>query len=125
MKRPTGGRERIIPMTNEHQKEVLAQVKLFAGKGSLIPSDKSYIQQLKIYERHTAGAGLSKVHGLRHEYAQQRYQELTGWQSHAQGGLQKKDMTPLQKEQDLAVRLLISQELGHEREQITAVYLGR
>ena len=120
-----GGRERIIPITNEHQKEVLAQVKLFAGKGSLIPSDKSYIQQLKIYERHTAGAGLSKLHGLRHEYAQQRYQELTGWQSPAQGGMQKKGMTQIQKDKDLEVRLLISQELGHEREQITAVYLGR
>ncbi len=29
------------------------------------------------------------------------------------------------KDKDLMSRLLISKELGHEREQITAVYLGR
>jgi len=34
-------------------------------------------------------------------------------------------MTQIQKDKDLEVRLLISQELGHGREQITAVYLGR
>jgi hypothetical protein len=34
-------------------------------------------------------------------------------------------MTQEQKEKDLESRLLISKERGHEREQITAVYLGR
>jgi hypothetical protein len=104
---------------------VLDQVKRLVGKGALIPLNKNYIQQLRIYERHTTLAGLNKLHGLRHQYAQQRYEALTGWKAPAVGGFVKKEMNPEQKEKDLESRLLISKELGHEREQITAVYLGR
>jgi len=35
------------------------------------------------------------------------------------------ELTPAQKEIDTAARLAISQELGHEREAVTAIYLGR
>ncbi|MEE9326711.1 MAG: phage integrase N-terminal domain-containing protein [Cocleimonas sp.] len=120
-----GGKERSIPIITEYQREVLDQVKRLVGDGALIPLNKNYIQQLRIYERHTTLAGLNKLHGLRHQYAQQRYEALTGWKSPAVGGLVKKKMTQEQKEKDLESRLLISKELGHEREQITAVYLGR
>ena len=104
---------------------MLEQAKRLAGLGALIPGGRSYIEQLRIYERHTANAGLSKMHGLRHAYAQQRYLELTGWPSPHGGGPSKKDLTPAQREADLQARLAISRELGHVREQITAVYLGR
>ena len=120
-----GGKECPVPIRNEAQRSVLNEVKRLTGKGSLIPPDKSYIQQLRIYERHTLRAGLNKLHGLRHQYAQQRYLEITGWKPPAEGGPGKKLMTREQKEQDLQARLTISKELGHEREQITAVYLGR
>jgi len=59
---------------------------------------------LRIYERHTANAGLSKMHGLQHAYAQQRYQELTGWA----GGPTVKVLTPEQKRVDQEVHLMIS-----------------
>ena len=49
------------------------------GSGALIPPQLSYVQQMRRYERQTAAAGLAKMHGLRHAYAQERYQELTGW----------------------------------------------
>ena len=65
------------------------------------------------------------MHGLRHAYAQQRYEELTGWKSPAAGGPTCKLLTQEQRDQDRKVRLIISRELGHEREQVTAVYLGR
>jgi aminoglycoside phosphotransferase (APT) family kinase protein len=54
-----------------------------------------------------------------------RYRELTGWAAPAAGGPRSKDLTPEQRELDREARLTISAELGHEREQITAVYLGR
>ncbi len=120
-----GGKERSIPIITEYQRKVLDQVKQLVGKGALIPPDKNYVQQLRIYERHTTLAGLNKLHGLRHQYAQHRYYEITGWKSPAEGGLSKKEMTQEQKNKDLETRLLISKELGHEREQITAIYLGR
>ena len=69
--------------------------------------------------------GLSKMHGLRHAYAQQRYRELTGWPSPHAGGPSKRELTEAQQASDQQARLTISEELGHVREQITAVYLGR
>jgi hypothetical protein len=96
-----------------------------AGRGSLIPSERSYRQQLRIYERHTANASLSKLHGLRHAYAQARYEALTGWKAPAAGGPPAKSLTDAERAVDRAARLTISRELGHEREQITSVYLGR
>lgn len=120
-----GGRERIVPIRTEAQRALLEQAKHLAGSGSLTPRGRSYIEQLRIYERHTANAGLSKMHGLRHAYAQRRYFELTGWPSPHEGGPSKKALTPVQQQIDQRARMAISKELGHAREQITAVYLGR
>jgi site-specific recombinase XerD len=120
-----GGKARAIPIRTAAQRAILDQAHRLAGRGALIPTDRTYIQHLKVCERHTANAGLHKLHGLRHAYAQQRYQELTGRVAPAAGGLPTTALTPLQKAQDRAVRILISRELGHEREQITALYLGR
>jgi hypothetical protein len=120
-----GGKSRKIPIRTREQREVLDRAHRLAGRGSLIPAERTYIQHLKVYERHTANAGLHKLHGLRHEYAQQRYLELTGWAAPAAGGPTSEALTPEQKAHDCEARLIISRELGHEREQITAVYLGR
>lgn len=120
-----GGRAREIPIRNEYQRDVLARAAALAGAGSLIPSEESYKQQLKKYENETNRANLNHLHGLRHEYAQRRYEELTGWQAPACGGPKARQLTPEQKTIDLTARLQISQELGHNREAITAVYLGR
>ncbi|MEW5756464.1 MAG: phage integrase N-terminal domain-containing protein [Pseudomonadota bacterium] len=120
-----GGKARDIPVRTDEQREVLNRARRLAGSGSLIPSDRNYVQQLRAYERHTANAGLSKLHGLRHAYAQRRYEELTGWKAPAAGGPVTKALSPGQKVVDRHARQTISRELGHEREQITSVYLGR
>lgn len=120
-----GGKERAIPIRTQEQRDLLDRVHRLAGRGSLIPGHRTYIKQLRIYEGQTLRAGLSKLHGLRHAYAQRRYEELTGWNAPAAGGPSLKELTPEQKARDREVRLIISHELGHEREQITAVYLGR
>ena len=120
-----GGKQREVPICSKYQREILDKAHKLAGKGSLIPSDRNYIQQLKIYERHTAAAGFSKLHGLRHTYAQQRYHTLTGWESPAAGGLISNGLTTKQRKIDQEARLKISKELGHEREQVTTIYLGR
>ncbi len=120
-----GGKARVVPLYTVRQREVLDRAHRLAGTGSLIPSHKQYVQQLRVYERHTTQAGLSRLHGLRHAYAQWRYQELTGWLSPAAGGPVSSLLSPQQKQQDHQARLMVSQELGHSREQISAVYLGR
>jgi len=45
------------------------------------------------------------MHGLRHAYAQDRYEELTGWSCLVAGGPQTKDLDPDQREIDHVVRL--------------------
>lgn len=120
-----GGKERDIPIRNDTQRVLLDQAKALAGKGSLIPTEMTYKDQLNRFKAQTAFAGIDRVHGLRHAYAQTRYAELTGWKAPAAGGPTSKQLSPEQKAIDRQARLTISRELGHEREQITAVYLGR
>jgi len=120
-----GGKEREIPIRTAEQRSLLNQVRTHTGKGRLIPAGKTYKQQLDKFKHQCAKAGIHNVHGLRHAYAQARYEQLTGWKSPAQGGPTSRQLTPEQKETDREVRLQISRELGHEREQVTAIYLGR
>lgn len=119
-----GGRERCVSVLTEAQREVLNQVHQLAGKGSLIPANKSYIAQRNCYDGLCQQAGLNKMHGLRHAYAQTRYQTLTGWLAPKAGGLPQNQLTPLQKIKDKFARQTISRELGHERLEVVKVYLG-
>jgi len=50
---------------------------------------------------------------------------LTGWKCPAAGGLKFGELTDEQKLTDSAARIIISNELGHSREEVTVVYLGR
>lgn len=120
-----GGKYRELPITTAAQRAALDDAKALAGKGSLIPKGMRYKDQLERFKAQCAKAGISRVHGQRHFYAQDRYEALIGWKAPACGGPTSKQLTPAQKARDRAVRLLISKELGHEREQITSVYLGR
>ena len=120
-----GGRARTVPITNEIQRRLLADVKTLARGGALIPPHLNYVKQLHRYEKQTRDVGLSRLHGLRHDYAQRRYFELTGWVCPAAGGLPSKELNPEQRELDYEARVTISSELGHAREAISAVYLGR
>jgi hypothetical protein len=79
---------------------------------------------LHCYERQLRNAGLTKLHGLRHAYAQQRYKELTGWTAPVAGGPTSKQLNPEQRALDYEARTMISHELGHARAEISAVYLG-
>ena len=120
-----GGRAREIPIRHVEQRQVLDEAKRVAGRGSLIPADRSYVQQLRRFEYQCDKADIHRVHGHRHQYAQARYRELTGWPAPAAGGPRSKELTREQKLIDRDARLTISRELGHEREQVTAIYCGR
>lgn len=45
-----GGRERIVPITTAEQRDVLHAAHRLAGTGSLIPADKTFIQQRHVYD---------------------------------------------------------------------------
>lgn len=118
------GWQRIVPILTAEQREPLNQIHDFAGKGSLIPANKSYNQQRNTYDGQCQKVGLNKMHGLRHAYAQTRYETLTGWKSPKAGGLTSKELTPEQQIKDQWARQVISRELGHERIEVVRVYLG-
>jgi len=119
-----GGRARVIPVNTPAQRALLEEARRLVGRGSLIPANKTYVQHLRSYERATARAGLDKNHGLRHAYAQARYQVLTGWACPAAGGPPRSRLDPAQRTLDREARQQISRELGHERIAIVAVYCG-
>ena len=120
-----GKRAREIPIRNAEQRRVLDEAKRFAGKGSLIPVEMSYVEQLRRFEYQCDRAGIHRVHGHRHQCAQERYRELTGWSAPAAGGPRSRELTREQKTLDREARLTITGELGHGREQVTAIYCGR
>ena len=68
---------------------------------------------------------MRKLHGLRHAYAQDRYEALTGWKAPIAGGPAVSSLSEAQRALDERARGIVSRELGHERREIAAVYLGR
>lgn len=120
-----GGLYREVLIRNDYQRQVLGEARALVGSGSLIPKSMNYVEQMRRFDYQTNKADIDHVHGLRHAYAQLRYEEITGWKSPAAGGKTSKQLTKAEKAIDLQARLIISAELGHKREGITAIYLGR
>ena len=120
-----GGKARAIPIRNATQREVIDRVRNLVENGSLIPADRSFIEQLRLYVRQSMNAGLSKMHGLRHAYAQQRYLELTGRPCPVAGGPKIRTLNDADKTIDARAREIISQELGHERVAVLSIYCGK
>jgi len=125
-----GGIRRIIPITNKEQRICLNEIKKICGNESLIPEEKSFIEQRNLYDRLTHNAGLYNLHGFRHAYAQRRYLELTaqfsktnGWRSSLDGGKAHNKLNNYEKEIDLKVRAIIANELGHSRVSISKIYV--
>jgi integrase len=119
-----GGRARTVPIRTEEQRRLLEDVRNLAKGGALIPSERNYVEQRNRYDRQVRTAGIKNPHGLRHAYAQARYEELTGWKAPVAGGPASKSLTMDQRARDKGARETISRELGHDRISISAVYLG-
>jgi hypothetical protein len=128
-----GGIGRIIKIRTDEQRQWLNRVSQLVRPGqSLIPPEKSYKEQLGHYKTLTAYLGLSNLHGLRHAYAQRRYQELTcsfdenkqGLLSPIAGGKSFKELSKKEQDWDRRARHIIVRELGHSRLSIVKIYCG-
>lgn len=121
------GRARSIQIQYPEQWDAIHQVKAHLGNSerALIPAHRNYIEQQTIYDRQTSEAGLHKLHGLRHAYAQRQYEVLTGWNCPAKGGPTSQQLTFQQKQRDQLARLQISHLLGHDRVDVVAIYCGK
>ena len=121
-----GGRDRVVPIRTDYQRDVLARAKAIAGNRSASTMDpaKTLAQWKNRYYTVLRACGITRAegitsHGLRHAYANDRYADLAGEPSPVRGGATSN------RETDQAARLEVAEELGHSRESITTHYLGR
>ena len=120
-----GSKEREIPIETKWQRTVFDEAKRIAPKIALIQPGRTYVQQLRVYEKQTVKAGFRKNHGLRHRYAQELYRRLTGRQAPVREGKKVTEMSQEMKKIHNSARLLISLRLGHERMPIVNLYIGK
>lgn len=124
-----GGRDRTVPIDSEKKRELLDRAKTLAGRptASTAAPELSLRQALGHYSRVLRKAGITKAtagvtsHGLRHNYANDRYQHYARADSPVRGG----SLAEIDRESDRAARLEVSEELGHSRESVSTYYLGR
>ena len=119
-----GGRARWIPVLEDGQRRVLDEARRLVGSGSLIPDNRSYKRQKKVYEGEVRRAGMARMHGLRHGYAIRRYEDLTGWKAPVAGGPSRRELEDDDAETDRRARLKIARELGHGRIIVVGRYIG-
>ena len=116
------GRPRTLPIRHDVQREVMEEsARLATAEGSMIPDHLRVEEYMNMLEYRTRLVGLDSKHALRHAYAAERYEEITGTPPpNRKGG------DPLAGwDVDDEARQIISAELGHSRKAITNAYLGR
>ncbi|MDH3600963.1 MAG: integrase domain-containing protein [Candidatus Tectomicrobia bacterium] len=118
------GRERNLVIEKEHQRELLEECVVIAGAGSLINPFHTYDKWRNHFYYYCGKAGIRDRHGLRHQYAQERYTELTGHQAPILdiGGSEEVELDWVT---DDRARHHLSNELGHGRKKVTDAYLGK
>lgn len=119
-----GGRYREIPIDDVRQRRLLDEAHTMVGTDSLIPNGMTFHQYRKAYDNATLKAGLRNNHGLRHWYACWRYNKLMGRLPPALGGKTCDGLDAATERREYFVRLQVSRELGHNRVDVTATYLG-
>jgi len=120
-----GGRARTVPIRTDEQQQVLKDVRKLAKGGALIPPERNYVEQRNRYDRQVRDAAIRNPHGLRHAYAQRRFEELTGFKAPLAGGPNRSALSKEDRALDEKARNVISRELGHDRASITRTYLGK
>jgi integrase len=121
-----GGRDRVEPIRTGEQRALLERAKTFCATPSSSTSDpQRKLAQWKNHYYHvvrscgiTCKDGVTS-HGLRHQYANERYRELTGVDPPVRGG------AAVDRDADHAAREGVAEELGHSRGDVTTHYLGR
>ena len=121
-----GGRDRVEPIRTPEQRALLDLAKTFCATRSSSTSDpqRKLAQWKNHYYEVVRSCGITREdgitsHGLRHQYANERYRDLTGSDSPVRGG------APVDRDTDRAGRQVVAEELGHCRESMTTHYLGR
>lgn len=121
-----GGRDRVVPIQNDYQRDVLLRAKscLEQPNSSMVPQNYNFKQWKNHYYYVCHQAGISRKdgitsHGLRHERLNEIYQEITGKPSPVKGGTGAID-----PHAHAIARQEIAEVAGHSRETIAGAYIG-
>lgn len=122
-----GGRDRVIPIQNNYQRDVLIRAKaiLENPNNSMIPKEYDYKQWRNHYYYICHQVGISRKagitsHGLRHERLNEIYKEITGKDSPIKGG----NVDSVGQSLNDIARQEIVEIAGHSRESISKAYIG-
>lgn len=117
------GVSRWVPVNTDQLKLLQAAADHQGTANNLMQVDKRYNQwrdhAYYLWRVATEGTGINGFHDLRAAYACQRYQELTGYPAPVLVGGRGAP-----KELDMQARVILSQELGHNRIDVLAAYIG-
>lgn len=122
-----GKRVRFIPIDSDRKRAALARAQAWVKGQESHLGDPAYPNLQRNKERFyrvmtTFGVTCKRLgitaHGLRHEYANDRYELFSGAVGPLRGG------TAVDPLVDAEARLRVAQELGHARKQISSAYLG-
>lgn len=123
-----GGRPRTVPVVTQKQRDFLESLieLAYETSGSLIPPYKTLKAWKSHYYRITRECGVSRKnglvpHGLRHGYAHAVYQQYSGHPAAVKATKKAEDFDAVQER---IARLIVSEQLGHNRESITSAYTG-
>ncbi len=119
-----GGRPRDVPLVSDEQRDLLARLQLLVQVGGYVgrpghTADQNRSRFYYVVRRHgIARDGLGVVaHGLRHQAANDRFEELADHPSPVRGG-------DGSGEGAQEARTMVARMLGHARERAAAFYLG-
>jgi hypothetical protein len=138
-----GGQAREVPISSKQQIETLKNAAEIQGKDrSMIPADKTYAEHQRDSYKET-----SNFHAERHQYANYRYSDLMreklgiaikspvlsdkkesqSWSQYVASKAYEQGVhisPEIAREFDREVRLELSEELGHHREDVISAYIG-
>jgi integrase len=123
-----GGRTRVVQIRNEKQREILDKAKRMAQQNqrkAMVHPGKTPKQSIRRIYYICEKFGITRAqlnitpHGLRHEFANDRFEEIAGAPSAVRGG-----SDPVDIELDNEARSTVTRELGHARLDITTAYTG-
>lgn len=121
-----GGRDRVLPIETDDQRQVIDTAKYFAPKVTdhIGLPGKTLKQTVNRVNYVLRKCGITEkdlgatFHGLRHGYANNLFKSLSGENSPVRGGAN------ISGEVDELARLKVSEALGHSRKSVTSAYLG-
>ena len=123
-----GGRDRVVPIRAAWQRTILEFAKGYANdaNGSLIPASRTLENWKCRFYRVCRRCGIAQEsglvpHGLRHQGANDLYEQLTGAPSPVREGASAEVGAWL----DRLARSVVAETLGHSRTQIVSAYCGR